>query len=488
MGKTRAVAYIRVSTGKDAQLHSYEFQEHYWRSAFENDPETELVGIYADKGISGHSIQKRPQFLVMMQDAQDHKFDKVYTKSVSRFARNTTQLLEAVRELRDIGIEVIFEKENIHTFEPTSEIFLTIAATIAENDLTVDSERMRWSVRHRYENGWISIGNGLYGLRMTADNELEVVPEEAAVIRYIYDAYVNGGLGGNRIADALNTSGIKRRSGRAWTYKNVVELIRNEKYKGDVLMGKSVCHLGEYHKNPNGEYAPRYYIEDTHEAIVDKETWALAQKIMDERGKNNCRQRPTYPFTGLIECACCGKHYMHKVNGSGLKWASDIWACNTYLRQGKKACDNSRIKDAVLKEKFVSAYNEFIERRPQGDSMVALQEVLEDLRQQERELAELMMQRLIPKAAYEQERSSIKAQIAGIKEKIAERRMKRVPESEHTPITEFDADTATRFLTKVIVSKGTVAFVFYNGAKITRAYDNGPSGNRPGWNKRKEEA
>ena len=114
---------------------------------------------------------------------------------------------------------------------------------------------------------------------------------------------------------------------------------------------------------------------------------------------------------------------MHKVNGSGLKWASDIWACNTYLRQGKKACDNGRIKDAVLKEKFVSAYNEFIERRPQGDSMVALQEVLEDLRQQERELAELMMQRLIPKAAYEQERANIKAQIAGINERIAERRM-----------------------------------------------------------------
>ena len=175
MSKTRAVAYIRVSTGKDVQLHSYEFQEHYWRSAFEDDPETELVGIYADKGISGHSIQKRPQFLVMMQDARDHKFDKVYTKSVSRFARNTTQLLEAVRELRDIGIEVVFEKEGIHTFQPTSEVFLTIAATIAENDLDVDSERMRWSIRHRCENGWISIGKRMYGYKMTEENQVEVI-------------------------------------------------------------------------------------------------------------------------------------------------------------------------------------------------------------------------------------------------------------------------------------------------------------------------
>ena len=485
MSKSRAVAYIRVSTEKDAQLHSYDFQEHYWRSAFEDDPETELVGIYADKGISGHSIQKRPQFLMMMQDAREHKFDKIYTKSVSRFARNTTQLLEAVRALRDIGIEVIFEKENIHTFESTSEVFLTIAATIAENDLIVDSERMRWSVRHRYENGWISIGNGLYGLRLTADNNLVVVPEEAAVVRYIYDAYVNGGLGSKRISDALNASGITTRKGREWTCKNVLELIRNEKYKGDVLLGKTVRILGEYHDNKNGEYGPRYYIEDTHEPIVDKETWALAQKIMDGRGKNNPKHRPTYPFTGMIKCSCCGGNYMHKVNGSGLKWASDIWACLTYLRQGKKSCDNSRIKDTVLKEKFVSAYNEFIERRPQGDSMVALQEVLAELRQQERELAELMMQRLIPKAAYEEERASITAQIAGINEKIAERRLNRVPESEHTPITDFDADKVTRFLTKVIVSRNTVAFVFYNGAKIIRTYDNGPSGNRPGWNKRR---
>ena len=122
MEKARAVAYIRVSTERDAQLHSYEFQEHYWQSAFEDDPNTELIGIYADKGISGHSVQKRPKFLVMMQDAREHKFDKIYTKSVSRFARNTTQLLEAVRELRDLGIEVVFENENIHTFQPTSEI------------------------------------------------------------------------------------------------------------------------------------------------------------------------------------------------------------------------------------------------------------------------------------------------------------------------------------------------------------------------------
>lgn len=151
----------------------------------------------------------------------------------------------------------------------------------------------------------------------------------------------------------------------------------------------------------------------------------------------------------------------------------------------EKACGNSRIKDTVLKEKFISAYNEFIERRPQGDSMVALQEVLEDLRQQEQELAELMMQRLIPKAAYEEERKSVKMQITDISDKISERRAKRVPESEYVSITEFSEEKAKRFLSKVVVTMFTVTFVFYNGAKITRTYDNGQPGNKVGWNKRR---
>ena len=488
MSKKRAVAYIRVSTEKDAQLHSYDFQEQYWRGVFDDDPETELVGIYADKGISGHSVQKRPQFLFMMQDARDHKFDRIYTKSVSRFARNTTQLLEAVRELRDIGIEVVFEKENIHTFEPTSEVFLTIAATIAENDLDVDSERMRWSVRHRFENGWISIGSGLYGLRLTAENELEIVPEEAAVIRYIFDAYVNGGLGSKRIADALNETGVKTRSNGEWNAKHIVSLLRNEKYKGDVIMGKSVSHFGVHRDNTNGEFAPRYYMEDTHEAIVDKQTWEAAQQILAERGRNIPRQVPTHTFTSMIQCGCCGTNFVHKVNNSSFKWRTDIWACGRSLAKGIKVCDNSRIKDAVLKEKFVDAYNEFIKQRPQGDSLIALQEVLEDLRQQERDLAELMMQHLISKAAYDTERSAINARIADINDKIADRRIRRVPESEHQPITEFSSEKATRFLSKVIVTKFTVTFVFYNGAKISRRYDNGQPGNKPGWNKKKEDA
>ena len=484
----RVAAYCRVSTDSEEQLTSYQNQMRVYTEMIAANKEWEFAGLYADEGISGTRADKRPEFQRMIRDCQNGKIDYIITKSVSRFARNTTQLLEAVRELRDLGIEVVFENENIHTFQPTSEIFLTIAATIAENDLEVDSARQRWSIQHRCENGWISVGSGLFGLKLTADNELEIVTEEAAVIRYIYESYVDGGIGSKRIADALNAAGVQSRNGYPWDAKHIIGLLRNEKYKGDVIMGKSVRHFGEYHKNPNAEYAPRYYMEGTHEAIVDKDMWEAAQRILEERSRNHCRTRIAHSFTGMIECGCCGKNYLHKVNNSQCKWQTDIWACRTYLRDGKKACGNSRIKDTVLKEKFISAYNEFIERRPQGDSMVALQEVLEDLRQQEQELAELMMQRLITKAAYEEERKSVKMQITDISEKISERRAKRVPESEYVPITEFSEEKTKRFLSKVVVTMFTVTFVFYNGAKITRTYDNGQPGNKVGWNKKKEES
>ena len=163
MAKKRAVAYVRVSSGSDAQLHSFDFQAEYWTTTLAEEPDVELVGIYADKGISGRSAEKRPQFQMMMQDARAGRFDVIYTKSTSRFARNTVDLLNAVRELRDLGVEVVFQNENISTLQPTSEVYLTIAAALAENELQDDSARQRWSYQDRFKNGWISIGKRMYG-------------------------------------------------------------------------------------------------------------------------------------------------------------------------------------------------------------------------------------------------------------------------------------------------------------------------------------
>lgn len=487
--KKRGVAYVRVSSASKAQLHSYEFQEQYWRGKFQDDPDIDLVSIYADRGISGSSVYKRPQFLTMMQDARDGKFDVIYTKSVSRFARNTVQLLEAVRELRDLGIEVVFEKEQISTLQPTSELFLTIAATVAENDLQVDSDRQKWSIRHRFENGWISIGSGMYGYTMTKDNNLVIVEEEAEVIRRIYEMYI-GGMGCTAIANTLNAEGVRTYTDAKWAPFHVLEMMANEKYMGDSMMGKSVKIDGIQQDNMDGALGSRYYMEDTHEGIVSKETWYMAQQIREQRSNHKIKgsKRPVYPFTGLIVCGCCGKNFQHKVNNSGKKWQTDIWVCAKQLKKGVSECDCTRLKDSVLREKFVAAYNEFVTKRPQGHSIDAMQRVVTELRKEEADLAELRLQRLIPESAFRTEQRRIKAQIAELTAKIDEQRSKLVRESDFTIITEFDPEKVEKFITKVIVHRWTVTFVFYNGVQITKAYSNGQAGNQKGWMQKKEAA
>lgn len=482
MNNKRAAAYIRVSTASDAQLHSYGFQEQYWKEQLEKEPGVDYVGVYADRGISGRSVEHRPQFLRMMQDAREGKIDVIYCKSVSRFARNTTQLLEAVRELRDLGVEVVFEDGNIRTLQPTAEVFLTIAAAIAENDLEVDSKRMLWSIRHRYENGWISIGAGLYGYRMTKENTLEIVPEEAAVVRDIYAAYLNGD-GGRTIAGRLNRAGIRTRDGNLWSSWRVLELIGNEKYKGDSMMGKGVYVGGKHIHNSDGKSGPTYYIEDSHEGIVSKETWQKAQELRKQR--SSLRKAPSaYPFTGLITCKTCGGAFLHRIGSGGTKWAKAYWICAKQAQFGKTACPAQRIKDSVLKEKFVEAYNEFVRERPAGDAEQLLSAERKTLEEEAHRLASLHLRRLLSDASYEKEMQTVRERIKEIDKRVEDIRGRNVKASDHTPITAFDETKMKQFLRGIAVGGHTVTFTFYNDAQIQKTYDNGKPGNQKGWNRK----
>ena len=485
MGKKRVAAYVRVSTASDAQIHSYEFQEQYWQSKFEDDPQYDLVGIYADRGISGNSIKKRDQFQAMMQDARDGTLDVIYTKSVSRFARNTVDLLDAVRELRDLGTEVVFEKENISTFQPASELYLTIAASIAENELQVDSERQQWSVRHRYENGWISIGHGMCGYRMLPYNTLEIIPEEAEIIRRIFDMYL-AGHGSDVIARALNKDGLRTSAGKPWSHQTVLRVLENEKYMGDSLAMKSVKRLGVKILNTDARYSPQYYIEDTHPGIISKEDFQTAQDLRQQRKNKKITGQPRaeHPFSGLIECGLCHSRYIHKVNGSGLKWQSDIWACYTNLHKGASACRNTRIKDELLKEKFVEAYNEFVRERPLSNAAAEIAGEIQKLERADDELSWLALRGLLPKTAYSVERQQIKEKLNAKRTQLQKLKCNQNRDLDYSLITEFSEEKLKKFITKVIVLKGTVTFVFYNGVEISRSYSNGKPGNTKGWNKK----
>ena len=482
MAKKRAVAYIRVSTASEAQMHSFEFQLNYWQDKINENPECEYVGIYADKGISGKSLNKRPQMLKMLEDARQHKFDIVYTKSVARLARNTEDLLQTVRELRELGIKVLFEKEAIDTFNPTAETMLVLAASVAENELKIYSDNMRWSIRHRYKNGWISVGNGLLGYTMDKEtNELTVVPSEAETVRRIYELYLQG-YGLAPIAAILTQEKrTNRRGDTEWTVPAIRYILRNEKYKGCSLCQKRVVELGVFRENDN--IAPKFYMENTHEAIITPEDYDRVQEEFLRRTSPKILGStiPSYVFTRKVICGCCGKRYAHKIRNCNKPWRSEIWMCVERNKYGSKKCANIAIKDEVLKAKFIECFNEFVESHRENDTLIALKKKLAMLVDDERNLQRLDINRLISHEDYTAEYAKIRKEIASVTEQIGEQEVRGVTKADYETITEFDETKVEKFIDKVTVYPTVVAFTFINGVTISREYNNGPSGNQKGW-------
>ena len=483
MAKQRAVAYCRVSSKSKAQMHSLGYQTDYWQRAMAESSEYEFVGIYADSGISGRSMRKRPQLLRLLEDAKEKRFDVVFTKSVARFARNTEELLSMVRELRDEGIKVIFEKEKIDTFNPNSEVFLTIAASVAENDLKIYSQNQTWAMREKYKNGYISVGAKILGYRMRKeDNTLIVEPSEAEVVKRIFYMYIHG-KGILAIAKQLTAEKVGLNYGNKgkWSRGAIHYILNNEKYIGCALMQKYYNEDGICRKN-RGE-VKQYYMENTHEAIISVEDFQKVQELMRERACE-CEigvARKNYEFTGKIRCGCCGGNYIRKVQNCGKPYEAIVWVCSRKDTFGSENCYGTRIKDTVLKEKFVECYNEFTAIKGEGDSLLALNQQLAWLLEQERELNALKVNRMIEIADYNAEWKAVKAQIDDINKQIEKQSIQKLTKTDLVPITEYDESKVETFLDYAVMTPKKITFIFINGVEISREYTNGASGNAKGW-------
>lgn len=482
MKKKKAVAYTRVSTNSSAQVHSYEYQNEYWQNTITHNPNYEFSGIYADRGISGSAVAKRPQLLKMLEDARKRKFDVIFTKSVARFARNTEELLNTVRELRDLGIKVIFEKENIDTFDPSSEVFLTVAAAVAENDLRIYSENQKWSIREKYKNGFISIGNRILGYRMDNEtNTLIVVPEQAETVKRIFELCLQG-YGIIPISKILTQEGRKSIDGEVrWGRGAVRYILSNEKYKGCSLTQKTVTDFGVC--RPNKGQAKKYYMEDTHEPIVSKEEFDKAQEALRERATDAItgKPQPKYPFSHKVICGVCGSGYSHKVQNPNKSWRSEIWVCQNQHRNGQEACTCTRIKNGVLIEKFIDCYNEFIEKKYEGNRTCELRVELQRLLEQERELVALRVNHMINLSDYNGEIEQLRGEIESVKVELSKHELNNLKRSDYKKIQQFDEEKVEKFIDKVIIHNNVVTFRFVNGVEISRPYTNGQAGNQKGW-------
>ena len=313
--RRRVAAYARVSTDSEEQLTSYEAQVDYYTRYIQSRPDWEFVGVYADEGISATNTKRRESFNRMVQDALDGKIDLIVTKSVSRFARNTVDSLTTVRKLKDAGVEVYFEKENIWTLDSKGELLITIMSSLAQEESRSISENVTWGQRKRFADGKVSIPYSQFlGYRKGADGLPEIVPEQAEIVRSIYRMCIEG-MSTNAIANRLTQQGIPTPSGKqVWQRSTVESILRNEKYKGAALLQKkfTVDFLQKKMKVNEGE-VPQYYVEHSHEAIIAPEEWERVQLELARRRHSPRRTICSSPFAGKIVCGDCGEIFGSKV-------------------------------------------------------------------------------------------------------------------------------------------------------------------------------
>lgn len=376
----RVAGYARVSTDSEEQLTSYEAQVDYYTRYIRSRSDWQFVAVYTDEGISATNTKKRDGFNRMVQDALDGKIDLIVTKSVSRFARNTVDSLTTVRKLKDAGVEVYFEKENIWTLDSKGELLITIMSSLAQEESRSISENVTWGQRKRFADGKVSIPYGQFlGYRKGADGLPEIVPEEAEVVHRIYRLFMQGKTP-NAIARQLTAEGIPTPGGKqVWQFTTVESILTNEKYKGAALLQKrfTVDFLQKKMKINEGE-VPQYYVENSHPPIIQPDEWDRVQTEFQRRkavGKNhNC----TRLFSAQIICGDCGEFYGSKVWHSNSKYRRVIWQCNGKFKGGHK-CGTPHLCDSDIQRLFLAAVSKlFAERETILETCRLMQSALTD--------------------------------------------------------------------------------------------------------------
>lgn len=384
----RVAAYCRVSTDDEEQLTSYEAQQTYYTDKIMTNPDWTMAGIYADEGITGTKATKRPEFLKMIRKCKQKKIDLILVKSISRFARNTVDCLNYIRTLKSLGIAVIFEKENINTLNEDSEMLTTIMGAFAQAESESISQNVKWGVRQAMKEGRVSIRyKNLYAYDEGEDGQPKIIESEAAVIRRINDEFLSG-RSLPMIKDGLEADKILTpKGGNVWAVSAIRNLLKNEKYCGDVLMQKTfkTDPISGKTKRNTGQL-PMYLIQDHHPAIISRDTYNAVQAEFARRTSGKApstKLAPTgqacysakYALTGIVICGECGNQYRRCVwNKRGQK--RPVWRCSSRIDYGSKYCHKSpTIYEVPLKAAILDAINLVM-----SDKKVLIQQIEDAMR------------------------------------------------------------------------------------------------------------
>ena len=353
MRPKRVAAYCRVSTDREEQEHSFETQKAMYTEMIMMKPTWQMAGIYADEGITGTVAKKRPGFMKMIEDCRKGKIDMIVTKSVSRFSRNNLDCLMYVRELKQLGIPIIFEKEGINTIQVSSELLLTLFGALSQAESESISMNVKLGIRQSLKNGNVRFSYKTFlGYRKGVDGQPEIVPEQADIVRRIYNDFLAGATY-LEIAKRLTEENVPTMGGgNRWFSERIKSILKNEKYKGDALLQKTYITdpISKRVKKNNGEL-PMYYVENSHPAIIERRIFDRVQEEIARRaGKKKVKQTGTktelgrysgkYALTELLYCGECGTPYRRCTwSRNGKK--KIVWRCVSRLDYGKKYCKNS---------------------------------------------------------------------------------------------------------------------------------------------------
>ncbi len=404
----RVAAYCRVSSDSSDQLHSYAAQIRYYTDMIQSHDGWELVDVYADEGITGTRMDKREDLNRLLADCRKGKIDKVLVKSISRFARNTRDCLASLRELSRLGVSVQFEKENIDTGTLTTELMVSVSGSLAQQESVSISQNQRMSYQRRMERGEFITCKAPFGYRLIDGKRLEVISDEAKLVRWMFNAYLSG-HSLEWIAEQMTKTGVSTTDGKPyWQCTTVLYTLTNEKYMGDSLCQKTFTTAFPFTQRQNHGEADQYYIENTHPAIITKGTFEKVQELLRQKSNRQKIPRQIYPLSRKVYCGQCGTPFARRVGKSGLV----VWVCRKHDK-GASKCTMGRIPESALYAAFAGMYNKL--KQNAGIVLQPALKQLEELRDalQRDDPAMLAVNRAIAQASEQSHRIS-QLQAAGL--------------------------------------------------------------------------
>ncbi len=445
--RIRVAAYCRVSTNDADQLSSYDSQIKHYSNLINEKKEWHYVGIYADAAITGTQVTKRVDFQRLINDAVNDEIDMIITKSISRFARNTYDTLKYVRMLKEKGVAVFFEDENINTSTMDGELLLTILSSVAQQEVENISDNVKKGLKMKMKRGELVGFQGCLGYDYDKESKLlHINKEEAKIVEFIFERYVDG-AGATIIEKELNKRGLKTKLGNNWAHGGVLRIIKNEKYVGDLLMGKTFTldPISKRRLSNKGE-EDKYYIKDHHEPIIDRGMYEKAHEILSKRsfarlpkGSNVTREKYSrkYAFSSMLECGFCTSSFSRRSWHGGNKYKKIIWQCVTNSKKGKEFCEHSKgIPESVIESAFIESYsmlvgrdrdlvNSFVKRVEDNTSLnkvegkvKELNKKLENVASKKRTLLDLMLEGELEKNLMEGKMLKLTQDEQGLKKEL----------------------------------------------------------------------